>query len=183
MKKPYKLGVLVGRFQVLHKGHEDMINTALSLCDNVAVFVGSSQESGTKTNPFSYDTRKNMLKTVFEDNVSVFPLPDIGVGNNSEWGEYVMKNVVSRCGNLPDLFISGKEERRATWLGGKSGENVAELYVPKTIDISASALREYMINGDVEKWRTFSSEKLYGMFDVLRKQLLAAKDNTETKSI
>lgn len=183
MNKPYKLGILVGRFQTLHKGHEDMINTAFALCERVAVFVGSSGEYGTNKNPFSYETRKEMLKKVFGDKISVFPLPDIGVGNNPEWGEYVIKKVVEACGTPPDLFVSGKEERRATWLSGASGEGVAELYIPKTIDISASKLRGYMIDGEKEKWESYSSKRLFDMYDDLRKQLLAAKDNNETKSI
>ena len=160
-----------------------MINSALSLCEKVGVFVGSSQESGTNKNPFTYETRKAMLERVFGESISVFPLPDIGVGNNAEWGEYVMKNVIDAFGFPPDLFVSGKEERRATWLSGDSGEAVAELYIPKTIDISASALREYMINGDLDNWKKYSNESLFDMFDDLRLQLVSAKDNNETKSI
>ena len=47
MDKPFALGILVGRFQTLHAGHQQMIETALSLCDQAGIFVGSSQESGT----------------------------------------------------------------------------------------------------------------------------------------
>ena len=43
MDKPFALGILVGRFQTLHAGHQQMIETALSLCDQVGIFVGSSQ--------------------------------------------------------------------------------------------------------------------------------------------
>ena len=34
-KKPYALGILVGRFQTLHLGHEDMIGKALEMCERV----------------------------------------------------------------------------------------------------------------------------------------------------
>ena len=60
--KPFSLGILVGRFQALHTGHEQMIHTALALCDRVGIFVGSSQESGTANNPFSYETREGLLR-------------------------------------------------------------------------------------------------------------------------
>ena len=56
--KPFRLGLVVGRFQALHTGHEDMISRAIALCDRVGIFVGSSQESGTFQNPFSYDLRR-----------------------------------------------------------------------------------------------------------------------------
>ena len=43
MDKPFALGILVGRFQTLHAGHQQMIETALSLCGQVGIFIGSSQ--------------------------------------------------------------------------------------------------------------------------------------------
>lgn len=183
MNKPYKLGILVGRFQTLHSGHEDMINRAIELCDRVGVFVGSSNESGTSKNPFSYETREEMLKTVFGDSICVCPLPDIGVGNNSAWGDYVLKNVVERFGEMPDLLVSGKEARRVSWFDSVEGALIAELYIPKTIDISASQMREHFIDNDVESWKKYTNPKLWKMYDKLRQEVLGSKDNTDTGSI
>ena len=50
----YTLGMVIGRFQVLHNGHVNMVKRALDLCDVVVVYIGSSQEARTKVNPFSY---------------------------------------------------------------------------------------------------------------------------------
>ena len=182
-KKPYGLGILVGRFQGIHSGHEYMINSALALCGEVAVFVGSSQESGTNKNPFDYETRAKMLRRIYGRKIGIYPLPDAGLGNCAAWGEYVMKNVVERTGRLPDLSVSGKEERRASWLEGESGEGIAELYVPKTIDISATRMREYFISGDEESWRAFTNPALYDMYGELRAAVVASRDVAETDSI
>ena len=116
-EKPFSLGILVGRFQVVHAGHEQMIRTALSLCRRVGIFVGSSQESGTSTNPFPYEIRRQLLRNLFGDAVEIYPLPDIGVGNTAAWGDYVLQNVRTRFGCLPDLLVSGKESRRLDWTG------------------------------------------------------------------
>ena len=51
--KKYKTGLVLGRFQTFHKGHEYIINKALEICDKVLVFIGSSDKSGTIENPFS----------------------------------------------------------------------------------------------------------------------------------
>ena len=69
--KPFSLGILVGRFQVLHAGHAQMIQTAIDLCGTVGVFVGSSQESGTCKNPFPYALREEMLLKLFGDQIRV----------------------------------------------------------------------------------------------------------------
>ena len=183
MKKSYELGVLVGRFQTIHTGHVEMIEKAIELSDKVGIFIGSSRESRTEKNPFSYEEREKMLKILFGDKISVFPLPDIGVGNNCKWGEYVMKNVKDRFGRLPDLSVSGKEDRRASWLDFPEGESVAELFVPKTIDISATEMREFLICGDRESWEKYTDKKLHPLYGEMRKTVLLSKDNKNTKSI
>lgn len=181
--KPYKLGIIVGRFQTFHTGHESMINTAVTLCEKVGVFVGSSQESLTMKNPFSYEERERILRKVFSDKIEIYPLPDVGVGNNSKWGEYVLENVEKRFHRLPDILVSGKEGRRVDWFDCEKGFSIAELYVPKTIYISATTMREYLINDDFESFKQYTSEVLWDEYDNFRETVLKCKDNIVTSSI
>ena len=183
MLKPYRLGITVGRFQTFHKGHQMMIDKALALCDTVGVFIGSSQESGTNKNPFTYELRERILKTVYGDRIRVYPLPDIGVGNNAKWGDYVLENVTARFGAPPDLLISGKEARRLDWFDSVRGLAIAELYIPKTIDISAAKMRELFIKNEFDVWKTFCDERLWGSFPALRDIVIASYENTQTASL
>ena len=181
--KPYRLGITVGRFQTFHNGHQYMIDKAVALCDRVGVFIGSSQESGTAKNPFDYATRERLLRRIYGETISVFPLPDIGVGNNSRWGDYVLDNVVERFGELPDLLVSGKETRRIDWFDSVKSLTIAELYVPKIIDISATQMREYFLTGNVDAWKRFSDPALWDEFETLRAAVESAQTNQETASI
>lgn len=181
--KPYSLGILVGRFQTIHSGHEQMIRTAITLCDRVGIFVGSSQEAGTATNPFSYEIRQGLLRLLFPEQADVFPLPDIGVGNNGTWGEYVLDNVRKHYGRTPDLLISGKEARRVSWFDGIADLRISELYLPKIIDISASQMRSYFLADDRESWQRYTNPILWGEYDSLRRLVLLSKDKEETASL
>ena len=181
--KPYKLGITVGRFQTFHKGHQVIIDKAIELCETVGVFIGSSQESGTNKNPFTYETREGVLKKIYGDRVKVYPLPDIGVGNTMRWGEYVIDNVVERFGISPDLLVSGKEERRIDWFDGVKGQLISELYIPKTIDISASRMRELFVKNEFDIWKEFCDERLWSSFPEMRKIVLESYENTATSSI
>ena len=181
--KPYRLGITVGRFQTFHKGHQMMIDKAVELCDRVGVLIGSSQESGTNKNPFTYETRAGLLKKIYGDRISVYPLPDIGLGNNGKWGDYVIDAVVERFGTAPDLLVSGKEERRIDWFDSVKGLRIAELYIPKTVDISAGRMRELFLQNDFETWKTFCDERLWDSFPALRAVILESYKNTETSSI
>lgn len=181
--KPYKLGIIVGRFQTFHAGHEEIIRKAIAVCEQVGIFVGSSQESGTAKNPFSYEMRESILKKVFGNVVNIYPLPDIGVGNNSKWGDYVLENVYNKFGKTPDLIVSGKEERRISWLDSDEGKRVAELYIAKTIEVSATQMRDYLINGELEQWKKYTNPNLWDKYDTLRDIVISCKDNSETASM
>ena len=183
MDKPYKLGILVGRFQTIHLGHEKMVNTALHLCRQVGVFVGSSQESLTSKNPFSYEIREEMLHAVFGDAIRVYPLPDIGVGNNPRWGDYVLQNVEARFSCLPDLLVSGKEARRLDWFDSVAGLSISELYIPKSIDISATEMRQFFLADDFESWKKHTNPRLWSKYPELRQIVLASQSRRETDSI
>ncbi len=183
MNKPYSLGITVGRFQTFHNGHKDMLDKALALCERVGVFIGSSQESGTAKNPFTYETRARLLQKIYGDALEIRPLPDIGVGNNARWGDYVLRSTVEAFGRQPDLLISGKEERRLDWFDSVRGLAIAELYVPKTVHISASEMRALFVAGDFETWKKYADPRLWDEFNALRRTVLASRGNDGTASI
>ncbi len=182
-RRPYGLGLLLGRFQTLHNGHIDMVSQALGVCETVGIFVGSSQESGTSKNPFSYELRKEMLRRVLGDRVVICPLKDIGVGNNSTWGDYVLDSSIEAFGKIPDLMVSGKENRRVEWLSSDRGLQIAELIVPKTIEVSASMMREFLIHDEKEAWQEYAPKEIWDLYDQLRDAVLKSMDHTETSSL
>lgn len=181
--KPFRLGLVVGRFQTLHTGHEDMISRAIALCDRVGIFVGSSQESGTFQNPFSYDLRRRILEDVFGSAVEIYPLPDIGVGNNGRWGEYVLNRVRDAMGALPDLVVTGRERRRLDWFDVPDGMGMSELYIPKTVEMSASQMRQFFAENAFERWKAYTNPKLWPRYEELRTLALRSAENRETRSI
>lgn len=184
IEKPYRLGLVVGRFQVLHMGHADMIRQGLQLCDRLCVLLGSSQECGTENNPISYEQRLDMLRAVFpEKEMLMFPLPDAGLGNNELWGQYVLNKCREYTGEMPDLVLSGKEQRREYWFTSKDGIRIAELRIPKAIPVSATAMREALAKDDREGWQRYTPSALWDRYDFLRSAVLASQGNTHTDSI
>lgn len=80
-------------------------------------------------------------------------------------------------------MISGKEGRRIGWLAGISGEGIAELYVPKTVVVSATEMRDRLIAGDFNAWRKNVPRELWDDFEELRELTLAAQGNDVSSSI
>lgn len=68
--KPYDVGLVCGRFQTFHKGHEKLVDTGLLLCDRLLILIGSAQESGTERNPFNINTRTKILREIYGNDES-----------------------------------------------------------------------------------------------------------------
>lgn len=180
--KLYKYGLIVGRFQILHKGHQQMVEMALELCEKVVIYVGSSQESGTFNNPFSYAVREDMITRVFDTYIAqkrliVRPLTDIGAGNNDIWGRYVLGTFEAEFHKQPDLYITGCEKNRSSWFNNEIAPEVDELRITrKHLEVSGSKCREAMRKDDKEAWQSMVPEELYDKYECLSKILKSVKE-------
>ena len=182
MDKAFKFGLLLGRFQTFHNGHREMVRTALHTCDKVLLFIGSSQESRTEKNPFTYEERREFITSVFKKEINagtliILPLEDRGLGNNSSWGQYVLDSIPAEYGK-PDVAISAKEERRTTWY-----PDIAELLIPKYGDISATQVRKLMTEGNRTEWQKLVPSQNHRLFNKMREILIKSECNTNTQSI
>lgn len=180
MVKPYDVGLICGRFQTFHKGHEKLINTALMLCDRVLILIGSSQECGTERNPFNINTRTKMLREVYGDdqNIMIYGIPDLTNENDicPEWGRYVLDNADRYIFKNPDVMIYGNDESRSAWFSKEDLKYTTELIINRSeLPVSATMLREYMVKDNRKDWMTYVNPKLHKMYDELRRELMSVK--------
>jgi bifunctional NMN adenylyltransferase/nudix hydrolase len=184
--KPFKLGMILGRFNHIHLGHQLMIDSALKVCDKVLLLVGSSQECGTERNPFSLYTRMNLIRDMYQEEIQYEDLllghiDDMTNENDhsTDWGEFVLKKVDMWRGHYGvndklDCIISGTEEDRMLWFDKDSVQGVGQLTIPKEkMNISATEMRKYLTHNDYAGWKDYqlfnNSSKV---FKELRKELL-----------
>jgi nicotinamide-nucleotide adenylyltransferase len=75
-------GLYVGRFQPFHLGHLEAVKYILERVDELAIIVGSAQNSHTIENPFTAGERLTMIRLALKDagippdHYTVIPLPD-----------------------------------------------------------------------------------------------------------
>lgn len=175
-KNPYDISMLCGRFQLFHKGHQSLVDTALKMSDRILILVGSAQESATERNPFDIQTRIEMIREVYPDsNVIIKPLTDLTHENDitTEWGKYLLKCTRQFIYKIPELMIYGNDESRSGWFSQDDIMDLTEIIVPRSrLPISGTMLREAMIMDDKETWFKYHSPKLHKYYDQLRGQLL-----------
>ena len=160
--KKFKLGFIVGRFQFVHKGHEQLIDLGLELCEKFVVVLGSANESRTERCPFTFDERKEMLEKIYgKDRLIILPIVDIGIGYVPEWGKYIMNTIKFHCGEYPDFCIRGEENNRSNWID-KEEFKITELVVSRDkIQISATRIRNHLsANTYTENGTEFSRSKI-----------------------
>lgn len=176
MNRYYDIAMLCGRFQIIHQGHENLINTALNMADRILILVGSSQEDGTERNPFDVATRIRMIKEIYpSDNVIVKPIADISHENDicTDWGRYLLDKTKQYIYKYPELMIYGNEECRSKWFDGEDIKDITEIIVSRSkLKISATDMRRFMVEDNKEEWFKYHNSKLHKFYDELRGQLL-----------
>lgn len=175
--KSYDTGLIVGRFQTFHKGHEKLVDTGLMLCDRLLILVGSAQECGTERNPLNINTRTKMLRAVYGDdqNIMIYALPDLSNENDirPEWGRYLLDNVERYIYKNPEIMIYGNDESRSGWFSKEDLKNTTELIINRNeLPISATMLRQYMVEDNRRAWMELVNPRLHKMYDEIRAELM-----------
>lgn len=176
--RAYDTGLLVGRFQTFHKGHQKLVETGLLLCDRLLVLVGSAQECGTERNPLNIETRIQMIRAVYPDDsrVMIYALSDLSNENDirPEWGRYALENVDRYIYKAPELMIYGNDESRSRWFNTEDIKDTSEFIVNRgALPISATMLRELMVKDNRREWMKWVDPKLHKMYDRLRNELMS----------
>jgi len=91
----YDFVVFIMRGQPMHVGHQEVIEHALELGKRVIILLGSANQPRTIKNPWTWQERAKMIKSVFPaPNVAVYPLRDFKADNNV-WATNVQQIVAA----------------------------------------------------------------------------------------
>lgn len=175
----FEYGLIVGRFQHIHIGHEKLINIGLKLCKKLLVFIGSANQEPCERNPYTYEYRKSLIEIIYKDEIEsgklvIAPLND---WENSKaltpkWGEYVLENAKSIIGEYPSCIIYGKDKDIFKCFAKETVKNMSEVYVDRnTLTISATKMRAFLLEDNKKEWMKYSDEKIHSKYDELKEKL------------
>lgn len=175
----FETGIIVGRFQHIHKGHEKLINTGLKLCRKLLVFIGSANMEKSKKNPFEYEYRKELIELIYKDEIEngkliLAPINDLEDPTllDESWGQYVIENARNILNEMPSLIIYGKDKDIFKCFPKKIVKNISEVYFDrKQLEISATQMREYLNNDDFENWKKYANPKIHFKYNELKEKL------------
>lgn len=178
--KTFKTGVILGRFQHIHVGHEKLINLGLETCDKLLILVGSSSLENEVRNPYSGDYRIKLIEKIYSDEISsgriiVRKINDISNENDltPEWGKYVIKTAQDYLGEKLECIIYGKDKNIFKCFDKEDVKDISEILVDrKVLGISATKMREYLKKDEIDNWKKYSNPKIYEEYNTLRNILI-----------
>lgn len=142
-----KVRIVIGRFQPLHNGHVNLINAACSDTDKTVIIVGSSDKYGTKSNPFTFQQREALLRSLYIDpSIDVLPLPDHV--DDEKWLESLVTLVGAHTDSNDTVVavVCNKDDETS-----KSNEIYTSFYdsveVDMAVNISATEIRKAYFDG------------------------------------
>lgn len=146
MKYDYDALVFIGRFQPCHLGHKSVIDEALRRAKEVVVVVGSSFAARNIRNPFTFEERRTMIQSVYDDDsrsrLRVVPVSDYPYDDN-KWINAIqnqVKNVVPDAKNIG--LIGHSKDHTSYYLN--IFPNWGNVDVPNFADINASDIRKML---------------------------------------
>ena len=175
----FKFGIIVGRFQHIHIGHEKLIKIGLNLCEKLLIFIGSANQEASSRNPYSYEYRKSLFEIIYKDEIEsgkiiIAPLDDFADSSllTPEWGKYVLESARKKLNNYPDCIIYGKDKDIFKCFSKDTVKNISEVYVDrKTLEISATQIRKFLSEDNKSEWLKYTDKKIHDKYDELREIL------------
>lgn len=131
--RDYHYGVYIGRFQPFHIGHEHIVREALEKVETLIIIVGSSYQSRTPVNPFSYDERLAMIRSAFSHEFSTGRLiikPMIDHDSDEDWVKEVRETVDAAVlihGNKGGIHLHGTKDFKIALAG--FGKDASSFYL------------------------------------------------------
>ena len=146
----YDALVFIGRFQPFHNGHRAVVESALEQAKEVIIVIGSSFASRNIRNPFTFEERRKMIRSIFpQNNVKIVGVSDYPYDDN-KWVASVQSLVLSAMSFTPDPIRIGLigHEKDGTSYYLKIFPTWGNVSVPNVDGVSATDIRERLFNKD-----------------------------------
>lgn len=183
--KIFDTGIIVGRFQHIHSGHEKIIDIGRTLCNKLLIFVGSYGVETSLKNPYDYEYRKKLITKIYRNDIEkgsviIRPLKDLSNKNelSPKWGEYVISNATEILGKRPDCIIYGKDKDIFKCFDKETVKSITEILVDRdAFNISATKMRKLLLEDKKDEWKKYANSAIHDEYLNLKNILANIQKN------
>jgi bifunctional NMN adenylyltransferase/nudix hydrolase len=148
MSEHTSTALIIGRWQLFHKGHETLLMAALNAASEVIVVIGSAYRSRDARNPFTWEERKAMVQATLSpgDLTRVKFLPVRDYFDDERWNNAVRKGVAQLTQASSKVILLGfKKDTTSYYLDNFPSWTYQS--IEQVIDIDATSLRNVYFEG------------------------------------
>jgi nicotinamide-nucleotide adenylyltransferase len=150
-------GLIIGRFQPFHLGHEYLIKQIDEAVDEVVVGIGSAGRSHTRENPFTSGERVHMVQDVLEGiEAKTYLIPIADIKRNAMW----VKHIETLCPAFDVAYTNNPFVER---LFSEDGYEVRGTPLHERDRHRGSEIRRRILAG--EAWRHLVPDAVSGAID------------------
>jgi bifunctional NMN adenylyltransferase/nudix hydrolase len=137
------VAVIIGRWQILQRGHCALLRAALAAAPKVVVVIGSAFHARDSRNPFTWQERQQQFEAVLsaEERARVTFVPVRDYFDDERWSAAVRYGVLKTASRTDRVTLVGfRKDHTSQYLDNFPGWTVLE--VEREYEISSSELRE-----------------------------------------
>lgn len=150
-------GLMIGRYQPFHNGHLELVQQAMSECEEIIIAIAASQFNYTPSNPFTAGERTYMIHEALVakkiDMNKVYIIPIMNLENNAIWLGHVKSNVPE----FDTIYTGNKFVKELAEQGGAIKIRIPVFLHKKTLN--ATNIRSRIVND--KSWKNLVPESIY----------------------
>jgi nicotinamide-nucleotide adenylyltransferase len=153
-------GLLIGRFQPFHNGHQQLVSKITSDLDELVVAIGSAGDSHTVRNPFTAGERIMMVtKTLESLDITTYAVPVEDLNRNSVWVSHLQSM-------SPHFDVAYSNNPLVIRLLNESGIQVRQTEMFDRDALKGSEIRKLMVrDGDWQQYVPVTVEEVIEEID------------------
>jgi bifunctional NMN adenylyltransferase/nudix hydrolase len=139
--------VIIGRWQIFHKGHETLLDAALATAEHVIVVIGSAYCARDVRNPFNWQEREAMIRSCLApDELARVKFLNIrDYYNDESWNSAVLEGVHQLTGGGATTLVGFMKDHTSYYQ--TNFPNWARKEVRQAFSIDATSLRNVFFEG------------------------------------
>jgi bifunctional NMN adenylyltransferase/nudix hydrolase len=145
---PPHSALIVGRWQLFHKGHQTLLNAALATAQQVIVVIGSAFHARDVRNPFTWQERQTMIEACLsvDDRARVSFLPVRDYFDDARWNAAVRQGVAKLAGPSAAITLVGFKKDASSYYLDHFANWTLKL-VEQEFELDATSLRNVFFEG------------------------------------
>lgn len=169
----FKNGVIVGRFEPLHIGHQKLINIALSNCKKVLILI-TTNITKDKNNPFDFSYKYYLFKKIYDNEIRNKRIILSNFVNDIEFNHEYGSKILNRANNIlnekVDCIVYGSDKDISKCFCKNDINNLSQIKVNRDlIKTSSTKVRELLVKKEISKLKDALDPKLHEEIDEMIK--------------